>query len=294
LSALTKLFVVLLVVCSLMLSAAVVVFVNRVPDFQKEAQTATQQKQQAVNQANLLSGQLTMAQANLKAANQNSNDQIVHLRGEIESVQGQLAAKNVDLAKAANEAAIKDAQLTGVTGALKASEEENKTLQGQLAEIRQSNDKYITQNRDLNISVSELTARNDSLDKQRKYLEEKDEQNKKQVSQMNSVMARAGIKYDQESGEAVQAGQPVVGTPGPIDGVITATQTIGGVKYATISIGSSDNVAKGMKFYVINRSTGEFYGTLVVDNVQPNEAIGQLAGPKTQNVEKGSEVKTQL
>ena len=46
-SVLTKLFVVLLVVCSLMLSAAVVVFVNRVDDYQR----ASQQNTSALNAA---------------------------------------------------------------------------------------------------------------------------------------------------------------------------------------------------------------------------------------------------
>jgi septal ring factor EnvC (AmiA/AmiB activator) len=273
----------------------VTVFVNRVEDFRKEADAATQKVKASQKTIGDLTKDLATAQANLKEANDAYNTRVADLQKQVDAAAAQIASKNVDIAKAENDKAVTTAQLTGVTGALKASEEQNKTLQQNLADARQQVDKYIVQARDLNISVSELTAKNDSLEKQRKYLEEQTEQQKKQVSEMNGVMQRAGIKYDAENHEAVAAnGQTIVGTPGPIDGIVTATEVIGGVRYATISLGSSDNVAKGMKFYVINRGTGEFLGTLIVDNVQPNEAIGQLDGPKTQMVQKGTEVKTQL
>ena len=79
----------------------------------------------------------------------------------------------------------------------------------------------------------------------------------------------------------------------PINGVVRSVDIIGGKKYATISVGSSDMVKKGMRFNVINRVGGEFLGFLTVDSVQPNEAIGQLEG-KVDKVQAGVEVKTQL
>lgn len=292
-SALTKLFVVLLVVCSLLLSASVTVFVNRVEDFRTEAKNSAAKLADSNRSVGVLNSQLTLARSNLVAANDAANARIANLNKQIDTLGADIASSKVDLAKAQNETAVKEAQLTGVTGAIKASQEENKTLQGMLAEARQNLDKYIVQARDLNIGVSELTARIDSLERQRKFLEEQVEQNKKQISQMSGALQTAGIKMT-EDGTFEVAGKPIVGNPGPINGVVTNTEVIGGVRYATISLGSSDNVSKGMKFYVINRSSGEFLGTLIVDNVQPNEAIGQLDGPKIQLVQKGTEVKTQL
>ena len=295
-SALTKLFVVLLVVCSLLLSASVTVFVNRVEDFKTEAKSSAAKLALKDKAASDLSTQLGLARSSLTSANEAANTRIANLNKQIDTLQADIASKNVDLAKAENDKAVTPAQLTGVTGAIKASQEENKTLQGMLAESRQKLDQYIVQARDLNIGVSELTARVDALDKQRKYLEEQVEQSKKQIGQMNGLLNTAGIKYNAEdgTGELASTGKPIVANPGPINGIVTNTEVIGGVRYATISLGSSDNVSKGMKFYVVNRGTGEFLGTLIVDNVQPNEAIGQLDGPKTQQVQKGTEVKTQL
>jgi hypothetical protein len=79
-----------------------------------------------------------------------------------------------------------------------------------------------------------------------------------------------------------------------INGVIRAVKPIGGIPYATISVGSADGVAKGMEFKVVNRGTGDFLGILTVDSVDLNESTGRLSGPRTNDIRSGAEVKTQL
>jgi hypothetical protein len=61
-----------------------------------------------------------------------------------------------------------------------------------------------------------------------------------------------------------------------INGVIRGVQNINGIEYATVSVGSADGVSKGMQFNVINRDKGEWLGTLTVDRVDQNEAVGRL------------------
>ena len=79
-----------------------------------------------------------------------------------------------------------------------------------------------------------------------------------------------------------------------INGVVTDVRTIAGRPYATISVGSVDNVVKGMQFNVIDRDSGNFLGILTVDTVEPNESTGQLQGPRVADIHKGHEVRTQL
>jgi len=69
---------------------------------------------------------------------------------------------------------------------------------------------------------------------------------------------------------------------------------IGGVTYATISVGSADDVVKGMRFAVIDRDRGVFLGYLTVESVEPNESTGRLEGPNVAEMKAGNEVRTQL
>ena len=75
--------------------------------------------------------------------------------------------------------------------------------------------------------------------------------------------------------------------------MIRSTRQIANLPYATISVGSSDNVAKGMEFKVIDRDQGKFLGTLTVDSVEPNESTGHLNGPRVGDIKPGTEVRTQ-
>ena len=66
-----------------------------------------------------------------------------------------------------------------------------------------------------------------------------------------------------------------------INGVIRATQTIAGIKYATISVGSADAVRKGTRFRVLGGQNGnQFMGYLTVTSVEPHESVGRLEGPR--------------
>ena len=81
------------------------------------------------------------------------------------------------------------------------------------------------------------------------------------------------------------------GTPN-LQGVVNSVFVAGGKPWASISIGSKDNVTKDMKFNVV--SDDEFLGYLTIQSTEPNEAIGVLEGPKVDKVRTGNQVKTQL
>jgi len=74
-------------------------------------------------------------------------------------------------------------------------------------------------------------------------------------------------------------------------GVIKETRMINQTLYGTISIGSTQNVQKGMRFKVVN--DGNFLGYLTVDTVDAEDAVGHLTGPSLNQVRKGSQVWTQ-
>ena len=122
-----------------------------------------------------------------------------------------------------------------------------------------------------------------AVDRAREYAEEKNTEYQNTVKQLQQRMGTTAADTKSEG----------TASPGPINGVVRSVDIIGGKKYATISVGSADNVTKGMKFNVINRTTGDFLGYLTIEGLEPNEAIGPLEG-KVDKVQPGVEVRTQL
>jgi hypothetical protein len=279
---LTKVFVVLLVVSSLLLSAAVVVFVNKVEDF-----TATSKKQGTDlknAKAELLAAQSdakSAKDANVLQAN-NFAAREADLTKQISAGEAKVQELSASLAQATKDAQVKDMTSKGISDALRASQEENKGLSTLVAEIRTKNDELLKQNGELNTQLTVLDNKLRATDRALAYEQE------------HSAELQGEIKNLQGGG----AGKPAAGgasmSASPINAVVRSVDIIGGKKYATISVGSADNVAKGMKFNIVNHNTAEYLGTLTVDKVDINEAIGQVEGSKIDKIQPGVDAKTQL
>jgi hypothetical protein len=284
-SVLTKLFVVLLVISSLLLSASVVVFVNRAEDHRERADASKKQLGSKLREIT----ELTKAQAEQQSAYAALQSEITRQAGDMSR---ELVARDTAIQEAKakvaqleKDAQIKDATVKGTADALRAANEENKGMMAANAEIRAKNDDLLKQNGELNTEITVRIHKAEQAEKARDYATEQMTDIKAQLA---SLRQRGGAGGTMTGGaDATQA------APGPINGVVRAVDVIGGKKYATISVGSADNVTKGMKFNVVNTKTGEFLGFLTVDSVQPNEAIGQVEG-KVDKIQKDVEVKTQL
>ena len=78
----------------------------------------------------------------------------------------------------------------------------------------------------------------------------------------------------------------------PLEGVVHNVFLAGNKPWASISIGSKDNVTRGMRFNVHNND--QFLGYLTIQSTEPTEAAGVLEGPGVDKVKTGDQVKTQL
>ncbi len=285
-SPLTKIFVILLVIFSLLLTAGTVVFVN--------TQTATNASLAAAKQAaEAQQGIAARATADLsseKAASQVAQNallaQIETMKNNQNRTQQEIADRDVKLAAAAADKAMMSANIATLTDALKASEDSRSKQQEQLASLRQTSDTIQTQNAQLNTQINDLTNKLDVTERDRRFLAEQNAELKQQGEKASAALKDAGIDIN-----AVAAGTKA-GAPN-VTGVIRSTRQIANLPYATISVGSSDNVAKGMEFKVIDRDAGKFLGTLTVDSVEPNESTGHLSGPHVDAIKPGTEVRTQ-
>jgi hypothetical protein len=286
LSVLTKLFVVLLVVCSLLLSAATVVFVNRVDAFGTQLTAANAKLKSKAAEA----ADLTTALNDSRSANQSIQNELTAERGKATTEANAKDAEVLNLKAAVaelnKEKQVSTASVKGMEDLARATQEENKALQGLLADLRTKNDSLLQQKGELETALSKSTNDNMALDKSLRYAQE-------QITELKGHAAAAPAGGGAGAGGAADATTAAASSNADIKGVVRKVDVIGGKKYATISVGSADNVAKGMKFNVINRSTGEFLGYLTVQTVEPNEAMGQLEG-KVDKVQPNVEVRTQL
>jgi hypothetical protein len=286
LSFLTKLFVVLLVICSLMQTAAIVVYVNRSEDVGAVNKKLAKDVADARQLANSVQNTNSQMQAQMTADAKSATEREGELARKITDSTRQIQDANAQSAQAQKESQIKDATIAGTADALKSAQEENKGLQSLTAELRTQTDGLLRQNGELNIRLTDLDNRN-------RVLARSDEFDRERISELETqvkAMQQHGATPAGAGGAAEAAPTP----PGPISTKVSAVDIIGGKKWATIGVGSADNVQKGMKFNVINSKTGEFLGFLTVERVEINESIGQVEGAKIDKIEKGVEAKTQL
>ena len=287
-SPLTKLFVILLVVLSLLLTAATVVFVSQVEDYKKNADNNKQLLDAERSKSESLRNEAEAARATAQESVRQASAQIEQSKQQMNGLQQQVIAGDAQLGQAKSQAAIQSADLTRLAEALKASEDTKSHLQDQVADLRGGNDKMLQQNAQLNQTVTDLTNRLEVTERERKFLAEQLTETKNQADKQSSMLKDMGVTQAQMASAGSNAGAP------PINGVIRAVRPIAGIPYATISVGSADSVAKGMEFKVINHDTGDFLGVLTVDSVELNESTGRLSGPRIGDVRPGAEVKTQL
>ncbi len=287
-SPLTKLFVIMLVVLSLLLSAGTVVFVNQVANANanlKIAQDTLANREEAVKR---LTAEVETAHADARTQVDAAERRVASMQQELNAANQNLVTAATELAQAKNQAQIQSVSVTTLTGALQGAQNTISTQQNQISELRGSNDKLATQNEQLNLTVTDLTNRLDVTERERRLLQEQLAEARGQAEKQGAMLRDMGVSPAQLASAGTRLSAP------SISGVIRDVRSINGIPYATISVGAADNVAKGMEFKVISHDTNKFLGVLKVDMVEQNEATGRLEGPDVAQVKKGADVKTQL
>lgn len=180
--------------------------------------------------------------------------------------------------------------LNKVTEGLAASEQQKGQMLATVADYRKLIDDQTKRIADLNGALNDVTRFADQADRSRRSFQEQLTQSQGRMTTLEKFIKDAGLDVGQATGASsgLRRGAPA------IVGTITDVKDIAGVPYATIGVGSADEVQKGMQFTVIDKARGEFLGFLTVESVQPQEAVGRLSGPKLDQVKTGVEVRTQL
>lgn len=279
---LTKIFVCLVVVLSLLQTAATVVFVNRV----ETAGTTVTTLQQTIssNEAKITSLQAQVAETTAQKDTIRSQSQAAVAAAEQQAVATRqaLADANVKLAQVGSQLALQATDNARLTEALKASEDTKSKQVDIITEARKFVDDLTKKVTELNAANADLTNRLEVTERERRFLQE-------QNVELQSRVASGGSAAGGSAAAQTAAGRGVAG----INAVVRDIRTIANVPYASISVGSADRVTKGMKFTIID-AQGNLLGFLTVDTVEPNEAAGRLEGPRVPDIRPGADAKTQL
>src|SRR5438128_148339 len=139
------------------MTGAVIVFVNRVEDFQKVAQAKTAELEAAqrnhTESVNAANNQRASAEAREVAA----NARVASMQQDLLKTQQQLAASNVELADKSKQLALTSLQVTQLSEGLKASEATKAQLLANVKQLRDVTDDVTKKNSELNKANSELT-----------------------------------------------------------------------------------------------------------------------------------------
>jgi hypothetical protein len=287
---------VLHVVLSMLLTAGLIVYINQSQATKNNVTTATQKYEAANTRANRLEADVAAARADADRVVQDAANRVRAITGELQNAQRTLADREAQLAKGSQDLAAVSAALTSANEAIQLAQGTQQTLQTQIAELRTSADKNQQRSSELEIALSD---RNNRLQVAQRQIEELNDEltYSQQQGQQGRQQRETGARPAGAQSSAAPAGGGqggAVGAASPIIGQVQGKRVIQGVPYATINVGAAENVQKDMTFYVINRRTGDYLGTLTVVNVEQNEATGRLSGPRIDQIGQGAEARTQL
>lgn len=286
-SALTKTFVILHVVMSMLLSAGIIVFVNRVENFSTANKTLDTQRKVAESRANESVAELAAVRSNMQGVQQASLSQISRIQADLTARDKEILDLRTQVAEAQQQLASDKAALASANEALKVAQNNQGTLQGQLADIRTTHDKLMQQYTEANLSINDLTNRLSQTERQRRDLAE-------QVATLNDRLENAGANQARAgAGEAGQAGARMAPRQN-VNGVIRDRRPIAGIPHATISLGTEDAINKGDRLIVVDRRTGDFLGYVDITSTDVQESVGRLSGPRIKDIKPDDEVRARL
>lgn len=283
-SALTKIFVVLLVVLSLLLAAASVTYLNTLPNYQSQLT--------ALRTAN------TSAEAEARRATSAGEQERAALNQRIVSITEQLNAARTDAARIRTELAQAEAEKADLQSQLAQSNTTQSTLsqavqantalvdelRNQVNSLRDEYQQTLAQYTETSRQLATTSNDNQRLLQQVRLLQEQQTELQSRNSDLEGALTHLGGDPSNLTAGNI--------APPPINGVVLRVDTIGGQPYAMISVGSEDDVQPGMRFTVLENN--EFLGYLTVEEVDDTQSIGQLSGPAVNRVSSNSEVRTQL
>lgn len=270
-SPVTKVLVVVLVVFCIAFSMVAISLTAQTSDWKSLAEEFQQAAQIAdASQRSLLASHA----AELASARDSMNDLLGRLgkaEQDLQSSQEDVARQGNEIAQLTTDNRRADALAQRLTNELGIAQNGRNVVEEQRRQLETRNIDLETRNIALNDRVNELTTQVTILDQQRR-----------QQEQQISILRSENDKLAMQSGvpgagpdvtsSTISGVSPITPVPAPrITGHVHAIEG----EYVTLSVGSADQVAKGMVF-VVSRDNDIYVGDVEITDVEPNLAAGRL------------------
>jgi len=287
-SVMTKLFVVLLIICSLLLTAATVVFVNRTEDYHKTANAFETRMLAAQRDKEAAQRDADAARARETEAIATANGKVSDLQARMQQITQEMSARDAEINDLKAKAAVDKAAISEQAAALKTMGQNVTDVNNRNQALTAESDKLRLANADYVGSNTDLTKRLEEAERERRFLNEQLNQAKTDLARATGVLSSKGLSINQPTKTGSGATIP------DLRGVVRNVKTDEGRTYATISLGAQQKVEKGMEFSVIDQNEGTFLGKFIVDSVDQDSSFGRLEGPRVQNVRQDNVVVSRL
>ncbi len=273
-SILTKIFIVLVTILSVVLVALVVPFVMNTETY--EQKWREQAALASLNEQYMQLREAAVA-AKVQAANAENGalqGQINDLTAQVNTLSTELQSTEAALADARNKTADVQGQLARLSNALEQAAQVNATLQEEIKQRRDQTLALQQRNIQLNDKNQQLSTQLQNMTQQvrlfKEQIAELEDRNRELQNKIETGLAGGQAQPGEAGVEFVQ------GTPAqiPIQGRVTSVQPIGDETFVEINVGANDEVREGMEFMI--HSGDQFLGNAVITKVDVNSSAGRV------------------
>ncbi len=270
---LTKVFIVLVAILSVLLGTLTVTFVANTENYRQQLEDALTFKAAAEQTARLRQNELSAAQSN-------DSERIALLKGQAENLITQLNQLTQELAESKARAQNESAKLSKfeadwsrLTAANQQHAQITKELQSELRERREQMVDQQTRSIQLADRNNELEGQLAALTRQVRRVHEKMTNLQDENTQLTSKLAQLPPQWQTRLLSEQTVAAPFVPET-PIRGQVTRIEQLEGEIFVQIDVGSNDGVQSNMKFLVHRGS--QFLGTLVITNADAQNSAGRI------------------
>lgn len=270
---LTKVFVVLVTVLSVLLVALIVPFVANTENYKQQLDDARTAKAAAEELATLRQNELNAAQSRdsemvtvLKSQAQNLATQINLLTQQLADSETKARSESEKLAKF-------EADWSRLIATNQQNTQMTKELRAELTERREKMVNQQTQMIELADRNNEMESQLEAMTRQVRRVHEQLTQLQEQNADLEQKLAQLPPQWQQKIlSEEIEAAPFVPETP--IRGQITKVQQLKDELFVQVNVGNNDGVTTNMKFLV--HRGNQFLGTLIITTVDAQNSAGRM------------------
>ncbi|MEM8781730.1 MAG: hypothetical protein AAGE65_02645 [Planctomycetota bacterium] len=285
-SPLTKAFVVLVTILSILLVTLVVPFVAQVDDLRAEVDTAKAIASAAQVTITDLRAEQSQQREGVKAKEAELTATIRQLESDLASAKGNETNLEAQLAKAQ---ADNDAIRATIIAGGEAQKTNTALLETTLTQLTAAQSEVVERSTE----NTQLIARNNQLEADRAALENQSRSLREQLVALQEelgALEQAVVSAGGTIPRATAAVAAVVTPSEPVYGAVTGQGVVaGGKEYVQLNIGTADGVVKNQRF-VAFRGDNELVANLEVLSVDASESVAVILGRARQDVRTGDSV----